>query len=519
MKRAMIMLGLLLSGTAWGAPLSDLAQDLFDKGPAALSPLQRSPFMPASPSSSSIDIGTLQVHGIIFGKKIKLALVSGRIVREQDTLGSATVETIAADQVALTAETGRIVLKLANYVKPGAEATTGNYSVEFEDADLKDALTMLAKGAELNIIMPEDIAGRVSVSFAETSLKEALQSILRVNGFEYAMESGIVRVGRPDAFAGGTDLKTQHFRLKYANAKDLVDKIKPLLSDRGAVIAEERTNTLIVKDRDSLVASVSQFIGQVDQRDQQVEIQAEIVDASRNFSRSLGVRWGGSGTKGDVKVGGSADIGTGRDNNNLLNVNTGVSNPTSGLAIVVGKLASDNLVAQLTAAEKDGEIKILSKPGVTTLNNMPAKIRSGTKIYVKSTSSISVGTAGGTGATGATGGLQEINTGIDLTVTPQISTENFIKLVIDVVESEADFSRTVDGIPAVLDNTATTTVLLKNGETTVIGGLYKNKTTREQNGVPGLQKIPLFGNLFRSKTRTTADTELMIFITPRIIRF
>ena len=141
-----------------------------------------------------------------------------------------------------------------------------------------------------------------------------------------------------------------------------------------------------------------------------------------------------------------------------------------------------NLEAQLTAAEDKGDIHILSKPSVMTLNNMPAKIRSGSKIYVKSTSSISVGTAGGTSSTGATGGLQEIETGIQLTVTPQISIEDYIKMKIDATESEADFSKTVDGIPSILDNTASTTVLVKDGETTVIGGLYRTKSTKEKRG-------------------------------------
>ena len=200
-----------------------------------------------------------------------------------------------------------------------------------------------------------------------------------------------------------------------------------------------------------------------------------------------------------------------------MNVNLGATAPTSGMGMIIGNiLGGGNLEAHLTMAEQKGEVHILSKPSITTLNNMPAKIRSGTKVYVKSTSSINVGTGGGNSASGGTSGLQTIDTGIELTVTPQISVDNFIKMKIDAVESEVDYSRTVDGIPSVIDNTASTTVILKDGETTVIGGLYKTRTSKEKRGVPGFQQIPVLGFLFQSKSRTKSDTELIIFITPTI---
>jgi type IV pilus assembly protein PilQ len=150
---------------------------------------------------------------------------------------------------------------------------------------------------------------------------------------------------------------------------------------------------------------------------------------------------------------------------------------------------------------------------------MPAKIRSGTKIYVKSTSTISLGTPAGTQAGGEGAGLQQIDTGIELTVTPQITVDNTIKLRIDASQSEADFSRTVDGIPAVVDSTASTTVLLEDGSTTVIGGLYRVRSSKQKRGVPGFQRLPLVGNLFKHQAKTKTDTELMIFITPTIVRF
>ena len=162
---------------------------------------------------------------------------------------------------------------------------------------------------------------------------------------------------------------------------------------------------------------------------------------------------------------------------------------------------------QLSAAEATGAIRIISKPNVTTINNKQATISSGLTIYVKVDS-------GGTDE-GPT--LQEINTGIELKVTPQITLNRMIKMVIEATESEADFSRTVDGIPAIISNKAETTVLIPDGETAVIGGLLKVKTTKDRKKVPGLGDIPVLGWMFKSTKKTKDNNELMIFITSRIL--
>lgn len=501
-----------------GESVSDIAKDHFEKGPAALTPLPRSPFVPAYQTGDDVDVATLLVQGLVYGKKFRMAMLSGRVVREGEKIGKYTVESIYPDRVLLTDQAVHQTLKVDNYVAPISGAETEGYSIEFRNAALRDALRFLAKIANLNIILPEDLAGRVTLSFHEMDLMEALRSMLRVNGYEYAVEDGIIRVGKPEAFAGNTDLRTQNFRLKYATAKDLVDRMKPLLSDRGAVVADDRTNTLTVKDRDAVIESVGRTVNLVDRRDRQVLIEARIVDASRNFSRDIGIRWGMSGQKENVQFGGVAPVGGSGDTTNPLNVNLGAANPTSGIGLIIGSIAGAlNLQTQLTMAEEKGDIEILAKPSVTTLNNMPAKIRSGTKIYVKSTSSINVGTSGAAASAG-TQALQEIETGITLTVQPQISDDDFIKMKIDAVESEADFSRTVDGIPAVIDNYATTTVILRDGETTVIGGLSKQRKSKIKRGVPGLYQVPVLGHLFQSKSKQQSDSELLIFITPRLVK-
>jgi type IV pilus assembly protein PilQ len=172
---------------------------------------------------------------------------------------------------------------------------------------------------------------------------------------------------------------------------------------------------------------------------------------------------------------------------------------------------------QLSAAEQDGLIKIISRPTIATMDNQAAKIRSGTKFYVNTNGNISIGGGGGatTNSVGST--LQEIDTGIELDVTPQISENNFIQLNISATQSEADFAKAINGIPAVNDNEAQTTVSLRDGETTIIGGLFKLRDAKTVKGIPGLMKVPLLGNLFKSTTKEKEKSELLIFITPKII--
>lgn len=508
------VIGLLLPAFLWAVPISDLAKDIFEQGPSVLNPEARSPFVPGSRIGEDVDVGTLLVQGIIYGKKNRMALISGRVVREGEEIGRYAVDRIEPDKVTLSHHSNIYQIKVEGYVPLTDKKAGSDYLVEFKNAGLKEALHFLAKGANANLITPEDIGGNVTLSFSDIELMEALRSILRVNGYEYAMESGVIRVGKPDAFSGGTDLKTRSFHLKYATAKDLVEKYKPLLSDKGSVIADDRTNTLTVKDRDPMVANISDLISQIDRRDQQVQIEARIVVARRNFSRDLGIRWGLSGQKDNIKIGGGAASGN-TAFGTPFNVDLGAVSPTSGVGVLIGKLGGIlNVDAQLSAAEEKGDAQVLSKPSVTTLNNMPAKIRSGTKIYVKAATPVNIGTA-----TPGSGGLEEIDTGIELTVTPQISSDDFIKVKIDAVQSEPDFGKLTDGIPSIIDNTASTTVILRDGETTIIGGLFQEKDSTAKKRVPGFSSIPVMGHLFQSKSRLKSDSELIIFITPRIVKF
>lgn len=506
----LVLLSYSSSPRAEVTALSDLSIDSFAK--EKLSPDDRNPFSPASVGEGSQ--AALTLEGIILGPSTALCLVSGQVLKEGNRFGNSLVKSIHPGEVIIQTLDGERYLRMDQYTAQRKD-TGASYEIYFQDAELQSALHMIATAGDLNIIMPDHVEGRVSLIFHQTLLKDALGAILRVNGLEYIEENQIVRIDKPDLIGGGASIESAHIPLKYANAKELMAVVKTLLSDKGSVIADERTNTLSVKDKEAIIEDVWILVRNLDMKDPQVLIEAKILDVTSNFSRELGIQWGFTRDSGNIQGFGGA--GSSANTSTPFNVNFPAGAPTSGMGVLIGNLISNtSLEAQLSAAETNGDIHIISRPSVSTLNNMPAKIRSGVKIYVKSTSSINVGTSGAS-ASGDSAALQEIDTGVDLTVTPQITSGDMIKMKIEAVESEADFSRKVDGIPAIIDNTATTTVLVRNGETTVIGGLVKARKSTQTNGVPGISSIPVVGWLFKNKQKTRTDNELLILITPKIV--
>lgn len=395
------------------------------------------------------------------------------------------------------------------------------YEISFRQASLREVLQFLAWIAEFNVIIPEGLDGIVNASFAETNISDAMSSIIKANNLEYTVEGGIVRIGRSEQFKeSGEDLKTETFRLRFAPATEITEKGKMLLSTRGSLVADERTNSVVVRDLPGNIGNVRRFIEDIDVKDAQVLIEAKILEATRNFARALGIQWGANKATGTVQFGGLTAVGQ-ADSGNNLNVNLqNTTTPLGGL-LLSSVFKGVNLEAQLLAAETRGDAYIISDPSIVTSNGKAANIRSGSTLLIQSTST-STGTTGGTttGTTGTTtsSGVEQIETGVELKVTPQITIQDYVKLDIEAVTSTPDFTRTVNGVPIIVDNKAKTTVLVKDGETTVIGGLSRFTDSLNKRSVPYLSKIPILGNLFKSKERIAGNTELMVFIRPTIIR-
>ncbi len=429
--------------------------------------------------------------------------------------------TMVAAATGLRAETN-VDTGMINRILPSA--TMGHqaevrYDIEFRQASLRDALQFLCWIGGTNIVIPEGISGNVTVSFRNISVREAITSIVKANNMEFTVEGEIIRIGSREAFQqSGEDLMTETFRLRYAVAKDMQDKVQKILSARGSLTADERTNSLIVRELPSNLGNVKRLIEDVDVRDAQVLIEAKIVEASRNFSRSLGIQWGINMSGNKVNVLGVNSVGSG-DSGSPLNVNLPATTPTSGLGLLIGTLAGGtNIDVQLTAAEQRGDIYVISDPSIVTSNGRAAHIRSGETLLIKTVGDVNIGTTGSLPTNGGGTGLQEIKTGVELNVTPNISIDDYVKLNIEAITSKPDFTRAIDGVPVVVDNTARTNVLVRDGETTVIAGLARFSDTLTKKRVPGLSRIPLLGNLFKSKERKKENAELMVFIKPTIVR-
>lgn len=391
-----------------------------------------------------------------------------------------------------------------------AEEEDRTYSLNLVDEDINTVIKLLANESGKNFIIPEGIGGRVTLTLDRMKLNDALDVILKSRGLGYIMEKGVIRIVKlSEVEVSGEDLSIEVFTLNYARASDLVGQVKGVLSQKGTVSFDTRTNSFIIKDNKDGINDAIQLIKKLDSPTPQILIEARIIEANSNFSRNLGIQWGGQYSSGGDTITGGASLTTAPSGNNFA-VNLPASEATSGIGMSIGSL-SKNLVldVQLSAAQKNGEIRIVSTPKVTTVNNKPAKVSGGETFYVKSTSSTTVGT---------TTALTSITALTNLTVTPQVSADGNILLAVETSRDEPDFDKVVDGVPGIITKSASTTVLVKDGETTVIGGLYKNSKRTTDYSVPFLSKIPILGWLFKSNYRAEDNEELLIFITPRIIR-
>lgn len=391
------------------------------------------------------------------------------------------------------------------------------YSVEVRDAPLSDLARMLVQMDGKNVVVPGKVDALVTASFGSTTLMDALNAVLQSNGFGALERNDIVQVMPKDVLEkAGADLEMETIPLKYSKSVPVAAQAKSLISDRGTVIVDERTNAITVRDTQQRVDNIRRLVANIDHVDRQVLIEAKIVEASENFTQSVGIQWGVSRAGHSANFGGVNSVGV-DDQTRALMVNNPANPILSGASLVLGSFKGTFTDVQITAGEQNGLLNVLSRPTVVTLNNHAATINSGVKFYVKSPGNVSIGGAT-TGTTAATSNLQEIRAGITLTVTPQITIDDRVNMVINVTESQPDFSRTVDGTPSINDNSATTTVLLNDGETTVIGGLFQIQKSKSSNGVPVLNRIPFFGALFGNKSRARNKKELIIFITPTIVQ-
>ncbi|HEV8240031.1 MAG TPA: type IV pilus secretin PilQ [Thermoanaerobaculia bacterium] len=398
-----------------------------------------------------------------------------------------------------------------------------NFSLR--DADIKEVLRTFAKIAGLNMVIQPGVSGPVTVELDQVPWDQALEIILKTNDLWYELDGNIMRIAprsklneeaqaeaaQHAAAALAVPLRTVLKRISYAQAQEIASLLRSgsasILSARGSVVVDARTNTLIIKELPEFMNTVLDVIDQVDVPEPQVMIEARIVETTKQYNRTLGVAWNFDGIA-DAAHGNTTGLvfpnnASGRGEVNLL---TGGNN--GFLHLNLGNVLNTfNLDATLQAAENEGLVNILSAPKVATLNNVAASIQSGLQIPVQTVANNTVT-------------VQFINATLRLDVTPHVTSDGTVLMDIAVQKREPQLAFAIQGATnaPIATKEARTRVIVRDGGTTVIGGIYKVTSDQGQDRVPGLADIPILGHLFRNRRRSNANEELLIFITPRVIK-
>jgi type IV pilus assembly protein PilQ len=392
-------------------------------------------------------------------------------------------------------------------------------SLDLKDADIKDVFRTVSQLTGLNIVIDPDVRGTVTVQLEDVPWDQALDLILKQNSLGYVLENNIMRIATTsklqaeegdrarlaEARQAAEPTRTVIKKLSYAKATEIVPTLQSVMSKRGAIVVDQRTNTLIIREIPTYLPAVLQLIDNLDTATPQVVIESRIVETTKSLGRSLGINW---------SVRGKADNASG-NTTNLIFPNTvlggldvGLGNGPTVASLVLGNILNTfNLDVALTAAENQGLLKIISSPKVTSLTNTPALIQSGVQIPVQTT-------------VNNTTTVIYVDATLKLDVTPQITAEGTILLTVNVTKREPAVALNLSlgqNVPLTIREYRGQ-VLVKDGGTTVIGGIFQINDQDQNNMIPGLWKIPVLGNLFRNKTRTEKHDELLIFITPRILR-
>jgi type IV pilus secretin PilQ/predicted competence protein len=410
----------------------------------------------------------------------------------------------------------------------GKEYRGRRVSLDFKDVAIADVLRLIAEVSDLNVIAGDEVAGNVTIRLVEVPWDQALDVILMTKGLGFVRVGNVLRIAPMEILKAEEevrlterrnkekleDLEVKLLPVNYADGKDIEGLVKRVLSARGTVNLDKRTNTLIIKDISSVIDEASALVAAIDTQTPQVMIEAKIVEANLDFSRELGSVWGvqtqqfqdpfnGTTPRQDL---GSEDL-TFVDDNSLAFANPITSIPTGLLTVGALILDQDFRVdAQIQAAESTGDGKVISSPRIVTLDNKEASIEQGFSIPFQTFE-------------GGDAKLEFIDAVLSLTVTPHITADESIIMQIEVTRDAPDDSiQTPTGSPAIAKNAAETETLVKDGQTLVLGGIYTIVKSTRQSRIPYLHRIPVIGNAFKSNEVSDSRKELLVFVTPRIVR-
>jgi type IV pilus assembly protein PilQ len=453
---------------------------------------------------------------------------------------NAAANTVAAS--AALAQQGQTVQAVA---APVGRYTGEPISVNLKDVDLRDFFRLIHEISGLNVVLDPAVKGTLTIVLDEVPWDQALDIVLQNNNLDKQLNGNVLRIATREtlkkeaetkrdlekAQADATQPVTITRVLNYAKAASMVTVLKKFLSPRGDILADDRSNQLIIRDIPTVIPVLDNLLRQLDRKSQQVEIEARVVSASRSFSQDIGTELGFSGASttthnqnifyGNPQVGVSPGPTTTSPVPPLVTAPTSTSSggpstgiplatslsagvPTSGIGYSFrsGNFALDFFISM---AEAKGVGKLLSKPRIVTQNNQKATIKQGVKLPIQTTVNNTIS-------------VQFIDAVLQLDVTPQITGEGtiFMDVLVENTSIDNGIPR-VQGIPALDTQSAQTKIIVPDGGTFVIGGIIVTQQQVNINQVPVLGSLPLIGNLFREKSTSITSQELLFFLTPRII--
>lgn len=411
----------------------------------------------------------------------------------------------------------------------GKEYVGRHISLDFKEVDIADVLRLIAEVSDLNVIAGDEVKGKVTIRLVDEPWDQALDVILLTKGLGFARVGNVLRIAAKDVLAQEEELRLQERRAKekledlvvklqpvnYAKVTEVSGMVKELLTERGTVNVDKRTNTLIIKDIPTVIDEATALIKAVDTMTPQVMIEAKIVEAGLQYSRELGTRWTfGTNPLTEASLGGRDYLFTGGPTdgiadglgNQVVFGNPITAAPTGLLGLAATVLDEKfNFEVELQAAEVNGEGKVISSPRVVTLDNSPAIIEQGVSIPFQTFEN-------------GDAALEFVDAVLKLDVTPHITADGSIIMKINVSRNAPDASvATLDGTPGISKNQVKTETLVRDGQTLVLGGIYVVDRNETGSAVPYLSRLPFLGALFRSKIVGDDRKELLIFVSPRVV--
>jgi type IV pilus secretin PilQ/predicted competence protein len=451
---------------------------------------------------------------------------------------------------------------IANASQAAAHSANSRFSgqpltLDLINTSLVDFFRLMAEEGGVNIVLDPEVKGTITIKVVKLPWDQIFDAALLNNNLDKQIEGNLIRIARKSTLQNeakqnealkkanllAADLETRIKRLNYAKAATLIKGLEEQKTVRGTVVVDERTNSLILTDIPLSLDKLIQLIDALDAPQQQVQIEARIVSATRDFARDIGIQLGfvegnlhrvtvgGANTFGTIggtrpsatpnstyaagnaangkgaaegKASESGAVSTGGAGN--YNVNLPATKAFGGLGVSIGNIFDTFLLdAAITAGESKGKAKLISQPKIVAQNNNAAIIQQGIRFPVQTVSNNTVS-------------IQFFNAALTLTATPQITYEGNILLDLKVENNSADFGNMVNNVPSIRTSESSTRVLISDGGTTIIGGIMVDEESTASDKVPGLGSIPLIGNLFRRSSVAHTTQEVLFFVTPRIVK-